>query len=277
MFTIFTLYIFALGAIVGSFLNVVALRWGSKMSAMKGRSVCFHCNRELRWFEMVPIFSFLFLGGKCRNCKAKLSAQYLLVEIITGLVFVGVFLRQYGLWSIYGVMPHGLLYSVLFFIFYAVIFSILTVIALYDIRHKIIPDSLVFSFMILSLGKLLLFVYFNGLPVSALDTLNLLSPLILSVPFALLWYFSDGEWIGFGDVKLLFGIGALLGFVCGLSATTLAFWLGTVWALLALPYFKSAKRKIGWKSEIPLAPFLIIAAFLVFLWHFDFFGLNLLF
>jgi leader peptidase (prepilin peptidase)/N-methyltransferase len=278
MLTVFILYVFALGAIVGSFINVVALRYGTKMSPLKGRSVCFHCNRTLEWFDMVPIFSFLFLGGKCRTCKAKLSLQYLFVEILTGLVFVGVFLRQYGLWPIYGAMPHGLLYSVLFFFYYAVVFSILMIIALYDIRHKIIPDGLVFTFIVLSVGKLLLFLYCKGLPIATADIFNLLSPLILAIPFALLWYFSDGKWLGFGDVKLIFGIGALLGLACGLSAVTLAFWLGTVWILFFWIHSKYSKhKKIGWHSEIPLAPFLISAIFLVFLWHFDFFGINLLF
>ena len=292
-------YVFALGVIVGSFINVVALRWGTEMSSLSGRSVCFHCNRALEWFELVPIFSFLFLGGKCRTCKAKISPRYLLVEIITGLVFVGVFLRQYFLWSLYGVLPHGLLFSTLFFFYYAVIFSILLVIALYDMRHKIIPDGLVYSFIVLSLGKLLLFLYFQGLPISTVNIFNLLAPLILAVPFALLWYFSGGKWIGFGDVKLIFGAGAMLGIVLGLSAVVLAFWLGTVWVffvwlcskiswqwgkgkksqmdLLNAKAMSAAGRKIGWQTELPLAPFLILAIFLVFLWHFDFFGLNLLF
>src|ERR1035437_8655885 len=128
MLYIFIFYVFLLGAIVGSFINVVALRWGTKMSSVKGRSICFHCNRALEWYELVPIFSFLFLGGKCRTCKTKLSARYLLAELITGLVFVGIFLRQYFLWSIYGALAHGLLYSTLFFFFYAAVFSILLVI-----------------------------------------------------------------------------------------------------------------------------------------------------
>jgi prepilin signal peptidase PulO-like enzyme (type II secretory pathway) len=250
------------------------------MSPLKGRSVCFHCNRTLEWFDMVPVFSFLFLGGKCRTCKAKLSPQYLLVEIVTGLVFVGVFLRQYNLWPLYGAMQHGLLYSVLFFFYYAVVFSILIIITLYDMKHKIIPDGLAYSFIILSVGKLLLFLSIQGLPVTMTNVFNLLAPLLLSVPFALLWYFSSGTWIGFGDVKLVFGIGALLGLVCGLSAVVLAFWLGTLWILFVwlrnnISLKSAGGKKIGWHTEIPMAPFLVLAVFLVFLWHFDFFGLSL--
>jgi prepilin signal peptidase PulO-like enzyme (type II secretory pathway) len=278
MFAIFIFYVFLLGAIVGSFINVVALRYGTKMSSLKGRSICFFCDRTLRWFEMVPILSFLFLRGKCRTCKAELSLQYFLVELGTGLVFVGIFLRQYGLWQIYSLMSHGLLYSVLFFFYYAAIFSILIIIFLYDLRHKIIPNALVYSFIVLSLGKLFLFLYCQGLPLTTVNLFNLLAPIILSLPFALLWYFSDGKWIGFGDAKLIFGLGALLGIVLGLSAVVLAFWLGTLWVLLVwLRAQFSGKKALAFGSEIPLAPFLILAIFLVFLWHFDFFGLNLLF
>ena len=124
MLDVFIFYVFLLGAIVGSFINVVALRYGTKMSSVKGRSVCFHCSRTLEWYEMVPVLSYLFLHGKCRTCRAKLSVQYLLVEIVTGLVFVGIFFRQYNLWSFYSAMPHGLLYSVLFFFYYAVVVTV---------------------------------------------------------------------------------------------------------------------------------------------------------
>jgi prepilin signal peptidase PulO-like enzyme (type II secretory pathway) len=175
-------------------------------------------------------------------------------------------------------MSHGLLYSVLFFFYYVVIFSILIIIALYDIRHKIIPNGLVYSFIILSVGKLLLFLYCKGLPIATVDIFNLLSPIILATPFALLWYFSDGKWIGFGDTKLVFGISALLGLAMGLSAVTLAFWLGSLWALVFWIHYKLyGHLKISWQSEVPLAPFLILATFIIFLWHFDFFGINLLF
>ena len=121
-------------------------------------------------------------------------------------------------------------------------------------------------------------MYCRGLPLSTVDIFNLLAPLIFAIPFAMLWYFSKGKWVGFGDVKLIFGIGALLGLICGLSAVVLAFWLGTVWVFFAWLQSRFSKsEKINWQSEIPLAPFLILAVFLVFLWHFDFFGLNLLF
>ncbi len=278
MLGVFIFYAFALGAIVGSYLNVVALRYGTEMSSFKGRSICFHCGRNLKWFEMIPIFSFIFLGGKCRTCKARLSPQYFLAEITTGIVFVGIFLRQYYLWPVYSVLSHGFSWSTLFFFYYIVVFSLLIIMALYDIRHKIIPDNLVYTFIILSVAKLFLFIYVKGLPISTINVFNLFSPLILSVPFALLWYFSRGRWLGFGDAKLIFGIGALLGFVSGLSAVTLAFWLGSIWVLFFWLYQQfSGRPRIGWQSEIPLAPFLILAAFIIFLWHFDFFNLNLIF
>lgn len=268
-----------MGLLVGSFLNVVALRYNSGLSYRKGRSMCFSCGETLRWHDMVPVFSFLFLLGKCRKCKTKISWQYPAVELLSGLLFVGIFYRQYTLWSLYGSMDYGLLFSILFFVFYAVVFSLLLVIGVYDIKHKIIPDKMVFAFIGLSLLKLFIFFVCNDFLCDLPNILNLLAPILLSLPFALIWLLSSGRMMGLGDAKLIFGIGALLGFGLGLSAVILAFWIGCVWSvgLLLVTRHKRKSGKVGMDTEIPFAPFLILGTIIVFLTQVDVLGVRALF
>ena len=277
MDTISLLYIFIFGALVGSFINVVALRHNTGRSAMKGRSVCYGCNKELRWYELVPIISFFFQGGKCLRCKTKLSWQYPLTELFTGLVFVGIALRQIYLWPVYSAFQHGLLYSILFFFYYALVFSLLMVIVLYDIRHMIIPNGFAYTFIFLSVAKLLVFLVCRGFSLSFIDIFDVLAPLILFLPFAILWVASEGRWIGLGDAKLAFGIGALIGFIPGISTIILAFWIGAVWGVILLlknSISRHGNKKIGMKTEIPFAPFLVLATLIVFFTHIDLLGLG---
>ena len=276
-----SIYIFisiVLGLLIGSFLNVVILRLGTGLSTTSGRSMCPSCGKVLHWYELIPLFSFMFQRGKCISCGSKISWQYPVVELITAGLFVCVLLRQYALYPVYQAFSHGLLFSGLFVIYYWVIVSLLVVIAVYDYRHKIIPQKLVYTFMVLSVAKLALFFYcLKVSPFAYPYIYDLIAPLILFLPCWFLWKVSGGRWIGFGDAKLAFGIGALLGFIGGISAIILGFWIGAAFCLIALALqrvFPTLSTKLGWGSEVPLAPFLIIGVLIVLFAHPDVLGIS---
>lgn len=265
--------------LIGSFINVLGLRYNSGLSVVKGRSRCFSCDKELSWYELIPFFSYVFLQGKCKTCKSKISLQYPVIELLTGLVFVGVVIRQYNLWYVYSSFENGLTYSVFLALYYFVVFSILIAITIYDYRHKIIPNSFVYAFIFLAILKLAFFVYLKYPNLETQDWYDILSPVILFIPFALLWLVSSGRWMGFGDAKLAFGIGALLGFTYGLGGIVVGFWAGALWSILLMLVYKIYKKdgSISMQSEIPFAPFLIFGTLLVFMFRLDILNFSLLF
>jgi len=268
MFTLFFLFSFALGTIIGSFLNVVAYRYGTKKD-LGGRSSCMTCCEQLKWYELIPVVSYVMLSGKCRTCRAKISAQYPYVESITGLLFALLYLK------LLPALEFSPIIFLALFAFFAFIFSLLIVIAVYDIRHKMIPNKLVYLFSGLSLLMLVLVSFISDLGFVEF-AVDILAGPILAIPFALLWYFSGGKWIGFGDAKIALGMGWFLGLAGGVSAIALGFWIGaivSVFLLLASKLSKS-KVKITRTTEIPFAPFLLIGLIVIFFFNFDFFYIN---
>lgn len=217
------------------------------------------CQNKLTWYELIPIFSFLGLGGRCRNCKTKISFQYPLVELITGLIFALLFLKFQDIFF----------FNTLTFIFtyayYVTVFSLLVVIAVYDLKHKIIPDIL--SLVLVFLAFLGLFFFTNyGFSPHIPTLLGFLAGPIIAAPFAFLWLVSSGKWMGLGDAKLAISLGWLLGLSLGFSGVVFAFWIGSIVGLSLVIFSK----KHGMKSEIPFAPYLVFGTLLVFL-----FGLYL--
>ena len=251
--------IFIFGIIIGSFLNVVVLRHGTG-KGLGGRSICFNCKKVLQWYELVPVVSYVWLNGKCSKCRSKISVQYPLVELATGLLYLVAFLWAYPVWLASG----WWVFLITLLILWDAI-SLLVVIFVYDLYHQIIPNLWVWSFIGLAVINTAWHFFLD--PNTTVLWLNLIAAALLTAPFALIWLLSKGKWFGFGDVKLILGIGLWLG-VYGFTAVTLAFWIGTL-VIIAVAIFDRAKIKHG--LAIPFAPFLVAGFLLVLFLGWDFF------
>ncbi|HNW71547.1 MAG TPA: prepilin peptidase [Candidatus Paceibacterota bacterium] len=253
MITILAIIFLVLGLIIGSFLNVVIFRYNTHRT-FRGRSGCLSCQNKLSWYELIPVFSFLALRGRCKNCKTRISIQYPIVELLTGIVFAGLFLKLQNAFF-FDTIGFSIAFA-----FYATIFSLLIVISVYDLKHKIIPNSFALTFGILSFIGLFLFSSFNFNPHFP-SLMEFLSGIFIALPFLLMWLLSKGSWMGLGDAKLAVGIGWFLGLSLALSSLVIAFWAGALIGILLIIFSK----KYSLKSEIPFAPFMVFGAMLIFL------------
>jgi prepilin signal peptidase PulO-like enzyme (type II secretory pathway) len=262
MTPILTIIFFILGLIIGSFLNVVVFRFNTERS-FGGRSGCMTCQNKLCWYELIPLISFFALKGRCRNCKAKISIQYPIVELISGLIFAGIFLKFQDIFYI-----NTLVFSISY-AYYATMFSVLLIVAVYDFKHKIIPDTFSLVFGIITFIGLFFFANYGFYP-HIPSVLEFLSGIFLALPFAFLWLISKGTWMGLGDAKLALGLGWLLGFSRLLSGVVVAFWSGAIIGFILVVFSK----KYGIKSEIPFAPFLVLGVLIAFLFELSLFPIG---
>lgn len=224
-------FLFLLGLAVGSFLNVVALRYkpGARLftkDIFGGRSHCPKCQKSLRWYELVPVLSFVFQLGRCRHCHQLITWQYPVVELLSGLAFV--------------LVP---LYLQSAFIWLIVILTLI-LITVIDYRLSIIPDQLNWFLAFLGLAFLSLnsvwgFLFGCGI-------------------FGLIILLTKGRGMGLGDLKLAAALGFLFGWPKIILIVAAAFIIGGIWAAILL----LAKRK-SIKDAIPFGPFLAIAAVLI--------------
>ncbi|MCE9628919.1 MAG: prepilin peptidase [Candidatus Vogelbacteria bacterium] len=264
----------SLGLIIGSFLNVILFRYGTGQG-LGGRSQCQNCGKMLSWLELVPVVSFIIQKRRCRGCASTISWQYPAVELLTSLCFIGfthavLYLNifKYNLTSGWGIA------LLLTLIVYLVCASVLVLIAVYDLHHKIIPDEWVF--ILTGLGALLPLVSGQGFGYIVFALLNKsLAALVLAGFFWFIWYFSKGKAMGFGDVKLAVALGFFLGLDQGIIAVVLAFWIGAVvgLSLIAVSKYKPALavpsiNKL--KSQIPFAPFLVLGTILALVFDLHF-------
>ena len=260
---------FIFGIIVGSFLNVVALRYNTGRS-LKGRSGCFSCGKKLRARELIPLLSWLLQGGRCTYCSCRISRYYLAGEFLTGGSFALVALRF--LFNP-GVEWMNLEYAIGTLFLWVIVF-VLMVIFLYDLRHKIIPDRLSLSFGILAFVSLWFFEFNNGLftfvGFHTDSFVDVMAGLLIPLPFVIIWLLSRGRLIGLGDPKLMVGIGFLLGMERGVTAVMISFWLGALVVLIYMVFLAIKNKTLSpgrrvdiMKIEIPFAPFLITSLLIV--------------
>ena len=238
----FYILIFLFGLSIGSFLNVVIYRLESKEPILFSRSHCPKCGVLLKWFDLIPLVSFILTLGKCRYCGRKISYQYPLVELATGILFLMVFNR-------FPISNFQILDS----FFYLIIVSFLIVIFVFDLKHYLIPDKIIYPAIIIALLDLGL----KGPNFWALKA-QILAACLASGLFLSLVLISKGKWMGLGDVKLAGLMGLVLGWPNVLIALFLAFFSG---AIVGIGLIMAGKK--GLKSQIPFGPFLSGATLLI--------------
>ena len=241
----FTLLAFFFGACIGSFLNVCIYRIPLDQSVVTPRSHCPHCGKSIAWYDNIPLVSYFALRAKCRQCGGPISPRYALVELLTAFLFLLVWLK-YGLsfqTPVYWLMVSGLILG-----------------TFVDFEHMIIPDRV-------SLGGMVAGVILSALIPALHDAATVRDSLIasalgLALGSGSLWLVAVvGKWVfkkdamGLGDVKLLGGIGAFLGWQAVLFTILMSSFFGS---MVGVALIVSGKRE--WQSRIPYGPYLALAA-----------------
>ena len=207
---------------------------------MRGRSECANCLATIKWFDLIPIISYFLLKRRCRNCKAKISLLYPIVETTIAIVLLLFFLFRPELNML--VLAH------------AAVIALLTLIFFLDARYLTIPDKILAMLAVLIIGL--------NMAEGKFGLANtLIFPLGLSAFFGILFMVSKGRWIGLGDVKLIFLIGVSLGYPMGYLSIVASVWLATLFSLILI-----VAGKANGKTEIPFGSFLSAATiiFLIF-------------
>ncbi len=279
--------LFFFGLAIGSFLNVVSLRYspGQKLLDLKiinGRSACPRCGKTLVWHELIPLFSFLIQKGRCRACGNRLSFQYPLVEFLSGLIFI--------------LVPLALIYDLRLTTYdflwllvvgcWLLVFTLFLLLSVIDFRHYLIPDSI--NLMLAILGVILIFIHTSYflLHASFLGYYALLFDIpifyilnskfffivfnrffaaaTVMIFFGLIIVLTRGRGMGWGDFKLAGALGLIFGWPDALVIVFLSFIIGAI--TVAPLLFKKQKTM---KDVVPFGPFLIIGASLVFFFGYE--------
>ena len=267
------LFVFVLGAALGSFINVLALRYTSSRGfspAFRGRSKCPKCKKGLAWYELIPVISFIIQLGRCRGCRKGISLQYPVVEFIAGILV-------WGAMSKVGVNPIGIVWSL----------ALLTLllISIVDLRTKLIPDSLVLTLVGLGIASIIFRYLTDQLceSIPDIEGINLLGHYSLILRFGMgqvinhiaailvgllffggLYSLSGGRGMGFGDVKLIGALGTLIMWPDIILVLVLPFIIGSIFGLFMMIF-----RGMAFKSTLPFGPFIALGVILVFFFGYD--------
>ncbi len=257
------LWIFGLGLVIGSFLNVCIHRIPEGISIVWPASKCVYCNKRIVWYDNIPVLSYLFLRGKCRHCQRKISAQYPIVEFLTGIVFLLLF-RSVLIVSGYSFCAYS---------FYIIFCCLLIIGSFVDLRLHIIPNEITYTGLVLAPIASILCADLHNLSGSLRFFVDSGNQWIASLLASLIGIFVSGGLIflcgvfgklvfrkdamGFGDVKLMGVIGGFLGWKLAVATFFLAPFFGLLFGLPRL----ILKRG----NVIPYGPFLSLAAFICLL------------
>ncbi len=259
METYYTILIFVFGLLLGSFYNVVGYRIPNNLSIVRPHSFCPKCRHELKWYELIPVLSYIIQGGKCRKCKCHISFFYPFIELLTGILFAISYL------------VFGFSYE---FALSVLIISFMVIVIVSDTNFLIIPDEVTVFFLIITLVVQFIFKGYA----------YVLSSILYGLFMFLMMYFVmfmgkkilKEEALGGGDVKLMFFVGIILNAITPITMTDIITW----WYLingffhiflascLAAPFaVLSILTKKG--RAIPFGPFLLTSLFIMFIFSFD--------
>ena len=234
---------FLFGIVIGSFLNVCIFRIPKEESLSAKRSHCMSCGYQLRWFDLIPLFSWIALRGHCRKCHAKISVQYPIVEAANGLIYVIVLLVK------------GI--SIESFIF-CFAMSALLALSVIDFRTYIIPIGFNVFILGLALIRIAYLLFIEGKAIGDMIP-YLIGMFVVSVPLGILWFITKGKAIGGGDIKLMGAAGLLLGWKSILLAFVLGCMIGSVIHLIRMKVSKAGR-------VLAMGPYLAAGIAIAILW-----------
>lgn len=242
------LIVFIIGSMIGSFLNVCIYRMPRNESIVTPPSRCPSCKKHIAWYDNIPMLSFLVLRAKCRNCKIKISPRYFLVELLTAAIILFVYTQ-------YGLSPKLFIYGFLF--------CALIVASFIDLEFQIIPDEISVGSIIIGLLVNVISPSFNGLAnIKQALIFSGLGILVGGGTLYLTGIIGDiifkKESMGGGDIKLLAGIGAFLGWQIALLVFFIAPMFGAIMGLAV-----KIRKKV---SIIPYGPFISLSTFIAVFW-----------
>lgn len=249
--------VFILGLIVGSFLNVLSLRFGFSEKP-RHRSGCQACGEVLKWYELLPVISYLALRGRCRSCGSQVSLQYPVVELMTGSLFA----ISFSAAPLESFLDGAVLVALLAWL------SVFVLLTVYDLRHTLVPIPFALSLLGGATLIRVLEALILGHPSPLVD--GVFGGALLAGFLSLLVVVTRGRGMGTGDIYVAGALGIVFGVARGIEVLTIAFWIGALfgvsavlWNALSTRFSRHRSATMGrgltMKSEVPFVPFLFAA------------------
>ncbi len=232
--------------ILGSFANVCIYRLPLNKQIVTGRSFCPKCKKKINWYDNIPLISFILLEGKCRKCKKEISIKYLLVELISGISFVFIFLNYNNYLEIAFLQVLVIIFLIIFFI---------------DLKHFIIPDSLNFSLIILAISKNFIPNFESNFTYDLNQSIvgGILGYFVIWIIIFLYKKIKNLDAMGLGDAKLMAGIGLLFGWK---SIPFVLFVSAIIGLISVIPSLINKTKNL--RTEIPFGPYIIVSTIIYY-------------